>query len=55
MTNELSQAAVASLRPPPGQLAADCALPGGYKSGGYATGWARILARLAAAAEAQTR
>ena len=32
------------------QLAEDCALPGGYKSGGYAVGWARILDCLAAAA-----
>ena len=29
------------------QLAADCALPGGYTSGAYATGWAIILACLA--------
>jgi len=29
------------------QLAADCALPGGYTSGAYATGWAAILACLA--------
>ena len=29
------------------QLAADCALPGGYTSGAYAPGWATILARLA--------
>lgn len=29
------------------QLATDCALPGGYTSGAYATGWATILARLA--------
>ena len=34
------------------QLSEDCALPGGYASGGYATGWARILTQLAAAAEA---
>jgi uncharacterized protein YndB with AHSA1/START domain len=33
------------------QLGEDCALPGGYRSGAYATGWARILACLAAAAE----
>lgn len=33
------------------QLGEDCALPGGYRSGAYATGWARILARLVAAAE----
>ena len=36
------------------QLAEDCALPGGYTSGGYTTGWARILTALAAAAEAST-
>ena len=30
------------------QLAEDCALPGGYSSGGYAVGWARILGRFAA-------
>ena len=29
------------------QLATDCALPGGYTSGAYATGWATILACLA--------
>ncbi len=34
------------------QLAEDCALPGGYQSGAYATGWATILTCLAAAAEA---
>ncbi|HSS09419.1 MAG TPA: SRPBCC domain-containing protein [Acidimicrobiales bacterium] len=34
------------------QLGEDCALPGGYKSGGYSVGWARILASLAAAAAA---
>jgi uncharacterized protein YndB with AHSA1/START domain len=33
------------------QLGEDCALPGGYRSGAYATGWAHILARLTAAAE----
>jgi uncharacterized protein YndB with AHSA1/START domain len=33
------------------QLAEDCALPGGYASGGYATGWARILTQLAVAVE----
>ena len=32
------------------QLAEDCALPGGYASGGYSVGWARILDRFAAAA-----
>jgi uncharacterized protein YndB with AHSA1/START domain len=31
------------------QLSEDCALPGGYASGGYATGWAHILGALAAA------
>jgi Activator of Hsp90 ATPase homolog 1-like protein len=34
------------------QLAQDCALPGGYLSGAYATGWSTILARLAHAVEA---
>ncbi|MEO3859891.1 SRPBCC domain-containing protein [Acrocarpospora sp. B8E8] len=34
------------------QLAQDCALPGGYTGGAYRDGWATILARLAAAAEA---
>ncbi len=33
------------------QLAADCALPGGYAGGSFDRGWARILACLAAAAE----
>lgn len=32
------------------QLAEDCALPGGYLGGAYATGWAFILARFADAA-----
>ena len=31
------------------QLARDCALPGGYTSGAYSAGWARILERFAAA------
>ena len=31
------------------QLGADCALPGGYLAGSYATGWTRILSRAAAA------
>lgn len=31
------------------QLGQDCALPGGYSAGAYATGWARILAAFAAA------
>jgi uncharacterized protein YndB with AHSA1/START domain len=35
------------------QLAADCALPGGYAGGAFYEGWARILGCLAAAAEAQ--
>jgi hypothetical protein len=30
------------------QLGEDCALPGGYSSGGYAIGWARILGCFAA-------
>ncbi len=30
------------------QLAQDCALPGGYASGGYSVGWTRILDRFAA-------
>lgn len=34
------------------QLAEDCALPGGYTAGAYATGWTRILERLTALAEA---
>jgi uncharacterized protein YndB with AHSA1/START domain len=34
------------------QLAADCALPGGYAGGAFDEGWARILACLSAAAEA---
>jgi hypothetical protein len=33
------------------QLARDCALPGGYAGGAFRHGWARILSRLAAAAE----
>ena len=36
------------------QLAEDCALPGGYTSGAYVTGWTRILAALTRAAEADT-
>ena len=35
-----------------GQLSEDCALPGGYTSGAYSTGWATILRRFATAAEA---
>ncbi len=31
------------------QLAQDCALPGGYASGAYSSGWTRILDRFAAA------
>jgi uncharacterized protein YndB with AHSA1/START domain len=34
------------------QLAKDCALPGGYAGGSFDKGWAWILSRLAAAAEA---
>jgi hypothetical protein len=34
----------------PEQLAADCALPGGYASGRYAQGWTLVLDRLAEAA-----
>ena len=33
------------------QLREDCALPGGYAAGSFATGWARILAALTRAAE----
>lgn len=33
------------------QLAEDCALPGGYASGAFTKGWARILGCLATAAE----
>jgi len=33
------------------QLAEDCALPGGYRSGAYATGWERILRYFTAAVE----
>ena len=28
------------------QIAEDCALPGGYSSGAYSTGWSMILARI---------
>jgi hypothetical protein len=34
------------------QLSEDCALPGGYTSGAYSTGWATILRHFATAAEA---
>jgi hypothetical protein len=34
------------------QLSEDCALPGGYTSGGYSKGWSAILACLVTAAEA---
>lgn len=37
------------------QLAKDCALPGGYLGGSFDKGWAFILGRLAAAAEAGGR
>ena len=33
------------------ELARDCALPGGYGSGAYSVGWARILACLVTAVE----
>src|SRR5205807_9582144 len=33
------------------QLRQDCALPGVYRSGGYQSGWTKILTRLTAAAE----
>ena len=33
------------------QLAADCALPGGYAGGSFDRGWARILGCLAAAVD----
>jgi uncharacterized protein YndB with AHSA1/START domain len=33
------------------QLREDCALPGGYSSGGYVRGWAEILGRFAKALE----
>lgn len=35
------------------QLSEDCAAPGGYRSGAYAQGWAHVLARLAAAVDAE--
>lgn len=35
------------------QLTQDCALPGGYRSGAFAIGWAYILSRLSAAAESE--
>ena len=36
------------------QLREDCALPGGYASGAFSTGWSHILTALARAAEADT-
>jgi hypothetical protein len=36
------------------QIREDCALPGGYASGAFSTGWTRILGALARAAEADT-
>jgi hypothetical protein len=36
------------------QIRQDCALPGGYASGAYTQGWARILAAFAHAAETDT-
>ena len=35
------------------QLREDCALPGGYAAGSFATGWTRILAALTRAAETE--
>jgi hypothetical protein len=35
------------------QLREDCALPGGYAAGSFATGWTRILAALTQAAETE--
>jgi hypothetical protein len=35
------------------ELETDCALPGGYRSGAYATGWERILATFAGGVSAQ--
>jgi hypothetical protein len=35
------------------QLGEDCALPGGYAAGSFATGWTRILAALTRAAETE--
>lgn len=34
------------------QLREDCAAPGGYRSGAYATGWTRVLEQFTAAVEA---
>jgi uncharacterized protein YndB with AHSA1/START domain len=36
------------------QLREDCAQPGGYAAGAFATGWTRILAALAGAIDAET-
>jgi hypothetical protein len=36
------------------QLREDCAQPGGYAAGAFATGWTRILAALAEAIDADT-
>jgi len=36
------------------QLREDCALPGGYSSGAYVTGWTEILGRFASAMEASS-
>lgn len=35
------------------QLREDCALPGGYSSGAYSTGWANVLAAFATAIETE--
>lgn len=36
------------------ELSRDCALPGGYASGGYSIGWSRILACFVPAAEGES-
>jgi hypothetical protein len=37
------------------QLAEDCALPGGYASGAYLTGWERVLHSFASFVDNTTR
>jgi hypothetical protein len=37
------------------ELAADCALPGGYTAGAYSAGWERVLAAFTSAAQEGTR